>query len=575
MERVAAMTIPPITANWLNALFEEQKRILHAQIDLQCAGLHRHVDETCTIGTFEHWPPENGTSKSSWRRFLDQANGLHTESETQAEECGDGGKSCERPGKTPGASSVTPREDVQARVATPTLASVTPREVVQARVATPSEVDMTASRSMSNNIHRKSMKFETLMRTQSTDNLYLSRLPFWRSERLDPIIGIVIIANVFVQFVQLQFLGQLADKSLGLEVNVWSDAELAFNVLDFGFTAFFVVELIFRVCASGRKFFSSGFDILDAVVVPLTALDTFILSPLRVAESSNINVSTLRTLRIFRMVRTLRVVRTLSRFRQLRVLWNTILASLKSLGSSMVTMCIFMLVLALFMTQSLHYFIVDDSESIEAREWVNKAYGDGIKSLWTVFALTFSGCWPNYVAPIVEHVSWVYALVFVFYVSCVVFAMTRIVAALFLKETLHQANEDADAVIKERAQEIRNLEENLFGLFKASDKDGNGLLTEDEICRVLNSDRIKLWLGRLGIDAADPAALFKMLDTTGEKVITWDAFVYGLKRIKGEARAQDLIPLVNDCKRILRHCEQMQHLLTQAPQTQGQNLANV
>jgi len=524
--------------DWLNALFEEQKCMLHRQVDLQCALLHRQVDETCTAAFMEKMMPEQ---PAQMQMEADTQGGLYEKASEEGE------ASMEPKDRLDVDAVVHPDKSIESgnnnSVGTPSQRS-TPSDRIRAKVA-----------------HRKQQTFHGLMASHSMDSIHMTR-KFGApckviSKLLDPLMGFLIIGNVFVQFVQMQFLGQKADSSLGLEVSTWPHAELVFTILDFFFSTVFVAELILRVCAQGRDYFSSGFNILDAAVVPLTAIDTFILAPTQVAEKANINVSFMRVLQFFRIMRTLRIIRTLGRFRQLRVLWNTISASFLSLTYSMITMFIFMTMLALFLTQALHFFIVDESQNLESREWLNRAYGNAVKSTWTVFELTFSGCWPNYVTPVIEDVGWVYGIVFALYVSAVVFAMTRIVAAMFLKETLQQASEDTELIVKERARDVRGLEESLFGLFKASDADNDGLLTEDEVCRVLDNDRIKHWLGRLGIDASDPAALFRLLDSNCENVIAWDAFVYGIKRLKGEARAQDLVPLVNDCKRILRHCEQI------------------
>jgi len=270
-----------------------------------------------------------------------------------------------------------------------------------------------------------------------------------------------------------------------------------------------------------------------------------------------VNVSFLRVMHFFRMLRAIRIIRTIVHFRQLRILANTIAASVWSLVYSMMVMMVFLVMLSLFLTQALHSFIIDDSADLEHRQWVNSMYWDGLKSIWTVFEMTFSGCWPNYVRPLVEEVSWLYTFVFAIYVWIVVFAMTRIVAALLLKETLQQSSEDADLVVKEREKNSRALEKNLLALFRAADTDGDGFLTEHELCTVFGNTRMKLWLSRLGVDASDPQALFRQLDTTCTNAIPVEAFVYGIKRLKGEARAQDLVPVMNDCKRILLYCEQM------------------
>merc|ERR1719367_151621 len=102
------------------------------------------------------------------------------------------------------------------------------------------------------------------------------------------------------------------------------------------------------------------------------------------------------------------------------------------------------------MCHSLHDFVMDDSKDIALRVWVNSMYGDGMKSLWTIFELTFSGCWPNYARRIIEEVHPMYALFYFSYVYIVVFAATRIVAASFVKETMSQHARDAGVILQER-----------------------------------------------------------------------------------------------------------------------------
>ena len=75
--------------------------------------------------------------------------------------------------------------------------------------------------------------------------------------------------------------------------------------------------------------------------------------------------------------------------------------------------------------------------------WVNRKYGTGSKALYTVFEITFSGCWPNYVSPVVMDASPWFAAFFIVYITFVVFFLIRIISALFLKETLAHAAQDA------------------------------------------------------------------------------------------------------------------------------------
>merc|ERR1719410_3333812 len=106
-------------------------------------------------------------------------------------------------------------------------------------------------------------------------------------------------------------------------------------------------------------------------------------------------------MRLLRLMRAFRIVRVVGRFSELRMLLNTIVASFMAVLWSMLLMFIVHLVLALVLCQTLHHYIIDDSHPPEQREWLNHTYGNGLKSLWTVFQMTFSGCWPNWVSPVV------------------------------------------------------------------------------------------------------------------------------------------------------------------------------
>merc|ERR1719491_570613 len=120
---------------------------------------------------------------------------------------------------------------------------------------------------------------------------------------------------------------------------------------------------------------------------------------------------------------------------------------------SMVLLAIVMLIGALSLCQLLNGSIIDDELSLGTRTWVNRYYGTPGNALWTMFEITFSGCWPNYARVLTEEVSSLYMIFFVFYISGVVFAMTRIITALFLKDTLAVASADADAQISNKMKE--------------------------------------------------------------------------------------------------------------------------
>jgi len=69
--------------------------------------------------------------------------------------------------------------------------------------------------------------------------------------------------------------------------------------------------------------------------------------------------------------------------------------------------------------------------------------------------------------------------------------------------------------------------------------------------------KVKLWMSELGVNVEDSEHLFELLDD-GDGTVSCEDFVRGISKLKGEARAQDLVPVVKDCKRILQLCRSLQ-----------------
>jgi len=364
------------------------------------------------------------------------------------------------------------------------------------------------------------------------------------------IIGGCIVSNTLVMFVQLQWLGSLADASLGMvETNAWRSAEFAFNIIEYVFATVFAVEFLLNFYAWRWSYFRQAFNVVDTAIVTVTTLDVFVFSLFAVEIG---NISVLRVFRLAKLARALRIVRTMTFFTSLRVLMLAIFHSFGSLFWSLVVMFLMMLLCAIFLCQTLHEFVLNESADLEARVWVNNMFGSGDKSLYTVFEMTFSGCWPSYTNRLVKDVNPAYAPFFGMYISFVVFGLVRIISALFLKETLQQAARDADIMVRERAKKTKRLKQDLNALFDKADTSGDGRLDMEELEGVLAHPKVRLWLGELGVDASDAQLLFELIDD-GDGEIQRDEFVDGMTRLKGEARAQDLLPVQTNCCRILGH----------------------
>merc|ERR1719253_2240436 len=95
---------------------------------------------------------------------------------------------------------------------------------------------------------------------------------------LDIVAGILIFINTLVLFVQLQWQGYEARVVLKLEEpGRWQGADLTFEALEYIFPCLFLGELMIRFRYNGVAFLKDFLNVLDAFVVLVTTLDTFVL----------------------------------------------------------------------------------------------------------------------------------------------------------------------------------------------------------------------------------------------------------------------------------------------------------
>eukprot|EP00971_Amphidinium_carterae_P064882 1285702-Amphidinium_carterae.1 len=134
------------------------------------------------------------------------------------------------------------------------------------------------------------------------------------------------------------------------------------------------------------------------------------------------------------------------------------------------------------------------------REWAWEHYGTSSRAMYTMFEVTLSGCWPNYVRPLMNEISWWYASFFVIYVAFVVFAVIRVITAIFLKETLDAAGADAEMMVQEKAKKRAQYLEKLKAVFIMADVSGDGMVTEEEFNGILEKPIVRTLLQALELE---------------------------------------------------------------------------
>jgi len=366
----------------------------------------------------------------------------------------------------------------------------------------------------------------------------------------DIFVGILIVANTLIMCAQVEYQGAIAGTALGVRDFVgWYGADSWFTSLEHGFNVIFITELFIRIAVLRSHFFSQKSNWLDVIIVFSSALDTYILGLLNVGVDMNLSFA--RLLRFGRIVRVLRIVRVMTVFKQLRILCKTILSSIGALVWSMLILFIIMIISALFLCQTLDDYIMDERNPDAIRLWVYQRYGSATRATYTMFEITLSGGWPQYARPLIEDVNPMFAGFFAIYVSAVVFAIIRIITALFLKETLQVAGQDQEMMVAEQMRRKNTYADKLRHVFEEADTSGDGMVSYDEFQTVLDDEEFKAVLTMLDLQVHEVSGLFDLLDD-GDGCISFEEFVSGVVRLKGQAQAVDVVTILYENQKMVR-----------------------
>lgn len=206
-------------------------------------------------------------------------------------------------------------------------------------------------------------------------------------------------------------------------------------------------------------------------------------------------------------------------------------------------------------------FSQNESEELEDRQWIWLHYGTAYRALYTLYEITFAGNWPTNVRPVLDKVSHAYVIFFLLYITIVVFAVIRVITAIFLKDTLDAAQNDSENLVVERLRKKAEYVERLEAVFKAIDRTGDGMITEERLEEILSHPKVAAYFNTLDLDVQETSVFFHIIDN-GDGEVTLDEFIDGILRCKGNARAVDSMAIRAELKRLHGKFNKLQRALT-------------
>jgi len=345
---------------------------------------------------------------------------------------------------------------------------------------------------------------------------------------------------------------------MGMEVNHMAtnrlySPPLGFQIVNWTYSFLFLVELLLRIFAEGCEFFhmrQKVWNVFDTFVVLCSIID-FILDLVMYDNNEGVNNAKLvrigriaRTLRVYRSIRIASVVRFLS---ALQSLIHSIVATLKSLVWACILMVLIVYIFGIVFTQaaSNHLLREDDNELMEY-------WGTIGASMLTLYESVTGGLNWHDPLKLLARMHWIWASLFLIYVSFVFFAVLNVVTGVFCQSAIETARRDPEMILHSLAKEQKWQTRHLLNLFNALDVDGNGKLTIIELERSLEKESVQAQFIAMDLEVPDAWSLFKLLAKDCTHLIAVDEFVDGCMRLKGAAKNIDLAIMKLENEQILK-----------------------
>jgi len=370
--------------------------------------------------------------------------------------------------------------------------------------------------------------------------------------------GFIVLA-MLVMCVEIQYNSFAAGYDLQLEgyrtpgTEVWPWATSFFNVMEVFLNSIFAIEFVLRMLVLKQRTLMSGWMWLDAFLIFISWVDY--LNLMSVGMDPMI-------LRLFRLVRLLRLLKVLKAFKIVETLFlliKSIQSSFSALLWSFTLLWFLQISMGIVLCQILNGYIIDESKPRAIREEVFKYFGTVANTILTMFEISL-GNWVVTCRLLYDNVSKWYGAFYILYRCCFMFAVMKVITAVFISETNRCAASDDELALTKRQRQKEAYGAKLKEVFNELDTQRDGYLSWDEIKRLLDDNLLKDWLQTLEIDTQDLSHLFTILDD-GDGRLDLNEFTSSLSRVRGPAKSMDLLKVMNMVVRLDRKIDK--HLQAQ------------
>jgi hypothetical protein len=392
---------------------------------------------------------------------------------------------------------------------------------------------------------------ETAMRQKLQDNLKRTRT--WDEHRVDDSIALKIVTHPCFEWAVMIAI-VLNSVYVGTEIDYLARQEKRRHETEFGnlltafevsFIVLFVSELLLKVCAYRLRFCQRQtvhdaemfwWNLYDCAVIGFEVIGICLKHLL---GTHLYGVTVLRVLRFCRLLRIVRAVKLAYFVKDLRTIVASIANSMTLFFWALSALLLEMYIGGVFFTEIVRDYKLEypDRDHTELTD----LFGTLPRTCLSLLqAVTGGKDWCDILDPL-EDVGLIKArLPFIAFVLFTLLAMMNVITGAFLDRASENAKVTEENLALAQARAI----------FAATDYNNSGRISWDEFEKVLQHKRVESFFMALDLDISEGRTLFDLLDYTGDGTVSADEFLCGCLRLRGNAKALDLLLLSREAQQL-------------------------
>eukprot|EP00928_Gymnodinium_smaydae_P017392 TRINITY_DN16644_c0_g5_i1.p1 TRINITY_DN16644_c0_g5~~TRINITY_DN16644_c0_g5_i1.p1 ORF type:complete len:658 (+),score=80.83 TRINITY_DN16644_c0_g5_i1:99-2072(+) len=322
------------------------------------------------------------------------------------------------------------------------------------------------------------------------------------------------------------------------------------NVFERLCTAIFTIELLVRLVAEGRHFFSCRnrhmkWNLLDAVLVVGGLGEELLETTLDVT----VDASFVRLVRFLRLVRIMRLVRVMRFFQDLRNMVSGILVSIKPLVWALVllTMIAFMFSIFILEMVGTEILTATRTNNLESVAGLQLHFGGIFETLYSLYkAITGGISWGEQAIHLVNITPWL-GLAFCVYVAFSVICVMNIVTGIFVENSSKLSMRDEGTLLMELMDSESKWIEEMSSIYNVL-SGGAVEVSKSQFEIGMRDFGIQAKLKKLGVDMDSYAlrGIFDIIDFDKSGWLSLEEFLLGIRMLHGNAKSIDIAKLLYD-----------------------------